>query len=199
LRAHFYKRRFGLYESTYLSRFEKCDLGRFRGILKKNRLKQFQIENDSQKGGTIPSKCVTNPILRFWFFIVQGIGLPESFFLNVHIFTQQPSKTWPKKACQLTQDPFRNHNRLNNAGSLRVSLNTSPGSDHEIAWAGSSARLAGRLLVFQAEEHTADKEFSRRPWGREPASAPGRQSSNLPRPTTNAIRLSLRLSAFPQC
>src|SRR5881628_1891948 len=149
LRAHFYKRRFGLYESTYLSRFEKCDLGRFRGILKKNRLKQFQIENDSQKGGTIPSKCVTNPILRFWFFIVQGIGLPESFFLNVHIFTQQPSKTWPKKACQLTQDPFRNHNRLNNAGSLRVSLNTSPGSDHEIAWAGSSARLAGRYWSFR--------------------------------------------------
>src|SRR5712692_6506919 len=56
LRADFYKRRFGPYESTYISRFEKCDLGRLRGILKKNRLKQFQIENDSQKGGTIPGK-----------------------------------------------------------------------------------------------------------------------------------------------
>ena len=59
------------------------------------------------KGGTIPGKCVTDSLLRFWFFIVQGIGLPEYFFLNVHIFTQQPSKTWPKKACQLAQDPFQ--------------------------------------------------------------------------------------------
>ncbi len=54
-----------------------------------------------------------------------------------------------KKACQLTPPPFRNLNGLNNAGFLRVSLNTSPGSDHEIAWAGSSARLAGRYWSFR--------------------------------------------------
>ncbi len=49
----------------------------------------------------------------------------------------------------LTRSPFRNHNGLTNAGFLRVSLNTSPGSDHEIAWAGSSARLAGRYWSFR--------------------------------------------------
>src|SRR6266851_8619167 len=54
-----------------------------------------------------------------------------------------------KKACQLTPPPFGNLNGLNNAGFLRVSLNTSPGSDHEIAWAGSSARLAGRYWSFR--------------------------------------------------
>src|SRR6266571_7155145 len=34
-------------------------------------------------------------------------------------------------------------------GLFRVSLNTSLGRDHEIAWAGSSARLAGRYWSFR--------------------------------------------------
>jgi len=57
LRAHFYNRRFGPYESTYISRSEKRDLGRFRGILKKNRPKTVQTENDSQKGVPFPANA----------------------------------------------------------------------------------------------------------------------------------------------
>src|SRR5213594_675617 len=54
----FCTRRFGPYESAYLSRFKNRHLGRFYGIRGKNRLKRFQIENDPQKGGTIPAICV---------------------------------------------------------------------------------------------------------------------------------------------
>ena len=46
-----YTRRFGPNESAYISRFENRDLGRFHGIRRQNRLKRFQIENDSQKRG----------------------------------------------------------------------------------------------------------------------------------------------------
>jgi len=60
----FYKRRLIPYESTYIRRFENCDPGRFYGIRGKNRPKQFQIENDSQKGGTIIGRSRHKPGLN---------------------------------------------------------------------------------------------------------------------------------------
>ncbi len=62
LRVGFYTRRFGPYESTYIRRFENRDPGRLHGIRRKNRLKRFQIENDSQKGGTIPGGSRHRPV-----------------------------------------------------------------------------------------------------------------------------------------
>ena len=62
LRAHFYTRRFIPYESTYIRRFEKRDPSRFQRIRSKNRPKQFQIEIDSQKGGTIPGDLRHRPV-----------------------------------------------------------------------------------------------------------------------------------------
>src|SRR5881628_3570948 len=59
----FYTRRLVPYESTYISRFEKRDPSRFRGIRWKNRLKRFQVENGSQKGGTIPGRSRHKPPL----------------------------------------------------------------------------------------------------------------------------------------
>src|SRR5881397_796967 len=61
--SRFYTRRFGPNESTYTSRFENRDPGRFRGIRRKNRPKRFQIENESQKGGTIPGRSRHKPPL----------------------------------------------------------------------------------------------------------------------------------------
>src|SRR5881296_649159 len=63
--AGFYRRRLIPYESTYIRRFENRGLSRFRGIRKKNRPKRFQIENDSQKGGTIPGRSRHRPLLGF--------------------------------------------------------------------------------------------------------------------------------------
>src|SRR6266567_2380793 len=50
LRADFYKRRLIPNESTYIRRFKNRDPSRLRVISGENRLKQFQVENDSQKG-----------------------------------------------------------------------------------------------------------------------------------------------------
>ena len=61
LRAHFYTRRFGPHESTYIRRFENRDLSRLYGIRRKNRPKRFQIENDSQKGVPFLADRVTDP------------------------------------------------------------------------------------------------------------------------------------------
>src|SRR6266568_3727572 len=56
LESHFYNRRLIPYESTYISRCKNRDPDRLCGIRRKNRLKRFQIENGSQKGGTIPGR-----------------------------------------------------------------------------------------------------------------------------------------------
>ena len=64
--AGFYTRRFGPHESIYISRFENRDPGRFQGIKRKNRLKRFQIENDSQKGGYHYRRIVPQTRLRGW-------------------------------------------------------------------------------------------------------------------------------------
>jgi len=61
LRADFYTRRLIPNESRYIHRFENRDPDRLRGIRRKNRLKRFQIENDSQKGGTIPGRLRHKP------------------------------------------------------------------------------------------------------------------------------------------
>src|SRR6266571_4598807 len=61
VRADFYTRRFGPYESTHIRRFENRNPGRLCEIRRKNRLKQFQIENDSRKGGTIPGDLHHKP------------------------------------------------------------------------------------------------------------------------------------------
>ena len=61
--SRFYTRRFGPNESTYTSRFENRDPGRFRGIRKKNRPKRFHIENDSEKGVPFLADRATDPSL----------------------------------------------------------------------------------------------------------------------------------------
>ena len=77
LRAHFYTRRFGPNESGYLSRFENRDPSRFQRIRKKNRPERFQIENDSQKGGTIPGRSCHKPALpMLWFKGMSGKTWP---------------------------------------------------------------------------------------------------------------------------
>src|SRR5881296_3681686 len=58
----FYTRRFGPNKSIYIRRFENRDPGRLHGIRRKNRPKQFQIENDSEKGGTIPGRSRHRPV-----------------------------------------------------------------------------------------------------------------------------------------
>ncbi len=59
----FYNRRLIPNESTYNRRFENHDPDRLCGIRRKNRPKQFQIENDPQKGGTIPGRSRDKPPL----------------------------------------------------------------------------------------------------------------------------------------
>ncbi len=61
MRADFYTRRFGPNESRYIRRFENRDPGRLHGIRRKNRPEWFQIENGSQKGGTIPGRSRHKP------------------------------------------------------------------------------------------------------------------------------------------
>src|SRR5881397_3368197 len=51
LRAHFYTRRFGPNEFPRFPDVKNRDPSRFHGIRRKNRLKRFQIENDSRKRG----------------------------------------------------------------------------------------------------------------------------------------------------
>src|SRR6059036_584105 len=61
LESAFHTDRFGPNESRYNRRFENRDSSGLHGIRKKNRLNQFQTENDSQKGGTIPGKSRHKP------------------------------------------------------------------------------------------------------------------------------------------
>src|SRR6266700_3094539 len=51
LRADFSTRRFGPNESPRFPDVKNRDPGRFHGIRRQNRLKRFQIENDSKKRG----------------------------------------------------------------------------------------------------------------------------------------------------
>ncbi len=59
----FYNRRLMPYESTYIRRFKNRDSSRLYGITGKIRLKRFHIENDPQKGGTIPGRSRHKPPL----------------------------------------------------------------------------------------------------------------------------------------
>ena len=61
MRADFYTCRLIPNESRYIRRFENRDPGRLHGIRRKNRPEWFQIENGSQKGGTIPGRSRHKP------------------------------------------------------------------------------------------------------------------------------------------
>ena len=54
-------RRFTPARKCWISRFEKRDPADYTGIRRKNRPKQFQIENDSRKRDTIPRRTRRKP------------------------------------------------------------------------------------------------------------------------------------------
>ncbi len=59
-------RRFTPARKCWISRFEKRDPADYTGIRRKNRPKQFQIENDSRKRDTIPRRTRRKPSWRVY-------------------------------------------------------------------------------------------------------------------------------------